>query len=178
MSDATLHCAFHPDRETTLRCNRCERPICTKCAVLTPVGYRCKECVRGQQAVFETARPADYVIAAVVSAIGVGAAVALLGLIGFWGFFAAPFVGGGLAEVVRVAVRRRRGRRLPLTAAIAGGVGVLPSLVPALGMVFTLLSHGGGTGILGSLLWSVAYPLVSGGLLISALYYRLRGIRL
>ena len=104
--------------------------------------------------------------------------MALLGLIGFWGFFAAPFVGGGLAEVVRVAVRRRRARRLPLTAAIAGGVGVLPSLLPAAGIVITSLSHGGGSAMVGSLLWSIAYPLVSGGLLISALYYRLRGIRL
>ncbi len=26
--------------------------------------------------------------------------------------------------------------------------------------------------------WSIVYPLVTGGLLLSALYYRLRGIRL
>ncbi|MCX6069742.1 MAG: B-box zinc finger protein, partial [Chloroflexi bacterium] len=101
MTDATLRCGYHPDRETTLRCNRCEKPICTKCAVLTPVGYRCKECVRGQQSVFETARTSDFVIAAVVSAVGVGIAVALLNIIGFWGFFVAPIVGGGLAEIVR-----------------------------------------------------------------------------
>ncbi len=37
MSDeTTLHCYLHPERETLLRCNNCERPICTKCAVLTP----------------------------------------------------------------------------------------------------------------------------------------------
>jgi hypothetical protein len=178
MTDATLRCAYHPDRETTLRCNRCEKPICTKCAVLTPVGYRCKECVRGQQSVFETARTADFVIAAVVSAVGVGIAVALLKIIGFWGFFVAPIVGGGLAEIVRAAVRRRRGRKLPLVAAIAGTVGVLPTLLPALGLVIASLSYGGGIEVLGSLLWSIAYPLVTGGLLISALYYRLRGIRL
>jgi hypothetical protein len=178
MTDATLRCAYHPDRETTLRCNRCEKPICTKCAVLTPVGYRCKECVRGQQSVFETARTADFVIAAVVSAVGVGIAVALLKIIGFWGFFVAPIVGGGLAEIVRAAVRRRRGRKLPLVAAIAGAVGVLPTLLPALGLVIASLSYGGGIEVLGSLLWGIAYPLVTGGLLISALYYRLRGIRL
>jgi hypothetical protein len=178
VTDATLHCAFHPDRETTLRCNRCERPICTKCAVLTPVGYRCKECVRGQQSVFETARPVDFVIAAVVSAIGVGIAVALLNLIGFWGFFAAPFVGGGLAEIVRAAVRRRRGRRLPLMAATAGAVGILPTLLPTLALVIASLVSGGGIETLGGALLSIVFPLVSGGLLISALYYRLRGIRL
>jgi hypothetical protein len=178
MTDSTLHCAFHPDRETTLRCNRCEKPICTRCAVLTPVGYRCKECVRGQQAVFETVKTVDFVVAAIVSAVGAGVAVTLLNMVGFWGFIAAPFVGGGLAEVVRVAVRRRRGRRLPLVAALAVALGVLPSLVPAVGLLIASLSYGGGIEILGGVLWSIAYPLVSGGLLLSALYYRLRGIRL
>lgn len=177
MTDQVLHCANHPDRETTLRCNRCEKPICTRCAILTPVGYRCKECVRGQQAVFETARPADFVIAAMVSAIGSGVGVALLNFLGFWGFFVAPVVGGGLAELVRLATRRRRGRRLPLVAAIAGAVGVLPTMLPTLGYLFLALS-GGGVEMLGGLLLSAAYPLVGGGLLISALYYRLRGIRL
>ena len=178
MTDATLRCAYHPDRETTLRCNKCEKPICTKCAVLTPVGYRCKECVRGQQSVFETARPADFVIAAVVSAVGTGIAVVLLNFLGFWGFFVAPIVGGGLAEIVRAAVRRRRGRKLPLVAALGGVVGVLPTLLPTLALVIVSLSSGGGIEVLGGVLLSVVFPLVTGGLLLSALYYRLRGIRL
>jgi len=178
MTDPTLYCAYHPDRETTLRCNKCEKPICSKCAVLTPVGYRCKECVRGQQSVFETARPVDLVIAAVVSAVGAGIAVALLNLLGFWGFFVAPVVGGGLAEVVRAAVRRRRSRRLPLVAVIGGGVGVLPTLLPALASAAVYLVSGGGVEALGGVLLGVVFPLVTGGLLLSALYYRLRGIRL
>ena len=177
MTESTLHCAFHPDRETTLRCNKCEKPICTRCAVLTPVGYRCKECVRGQQSVFETARPLDFVIAAVVSAVGVGVAVALLNMIGFWGFFVAPLVGGGLAEVVRVAIRRRRGRRLPLMATLAGALGILPTLFPVLVAVVVLVAENA-FDMLGGLLLGVVYPLVNGGLLLSALYYRLRGIRL
>ena len=44
--DTNLFCYVHPDRETLLRCNNCERPICTQCAVLTPTGYRCKECIQ------------------------------------------------------------------------------------------------------------------------------------
>jgi len=182
MTDPALHCAYHPDRETTLRCNKCEKPICTKCAVLTPVGYRCKECVRGQQSVFETARPADFVIAAIVSAVGTGMAVALLNFLGFWGLFVAPVVGGGLAEVVRAAVRRRRSRKLPLAAAIGGGVGALVALLPTLGLLLGSLWYGGGAevlgGILGGLLLSLVFPVVTAALLIGALYYRLRGIRL
>ena len=177
MTDAVLRCATHPDRETTLRCNRCEKLICTKCAVLTPVGYRCKECVRGQQSVFETAQPLDFVVAAFISAVGAGVCVAVLNILGFWGFFVAPVAGGALAEVVRVATRRRRAQRLPLVAALAGAVGVLPTLLPAVWLVIVSLSAGGGVGVMGVLL-SIAYPLVTGGLLLSALYYRLRGIRL
>ena len=40
----TLTCTFHPNVETQLRCNRCNKPICIKCAKHTPTGYRCPEC--------------------------------------------------------------------------------------------------------------------------------------
>lgn len=39
-------CINHPKRETALRCSRCERFICTRCAIQTPVGSRCKDCAR------------------------------------------------------------------------------------------------------------------------------------
>lgn len=39
-----MNCYRHPKVETSLRCSRCEQPICADCAVLTPVGYRCREC--------------------------------------------------------------------------------------------------------------------------------------
>ena len=37
----TQFCYRHPERETYVRCGRCDRPICTKCAMLGPVGMRC-----------------------------------------------------------------------------------------------------------------------------------------
>jgi membrane associated rhomboid family serine protease len=39
-------CYRHPDRETGVRCQRCERPICPACMVPAPVGFQCVECVR------------------------------------------------------------------------------------------------------------------------------------
>ena len=36
MTNETLYCYIHPNRPTSLRCNRCERPICAEDAVLTP----------------------------------------------------------------------------------------------------------------------------------------------
>jgi membrane associated rhomboid family serine protease len=45
MESEPLHCYRHPQVETPLRCNRCNKPICPKCAQRTPVGFRCPDCV-------------------------------------------------------------------------------------------------------------------------------------
>lgn len=177
MTEPTMVCANHPHRETTLRCNRCDKPICPQCAVLTPVGYRCKECVRGQQKGFETARRIDYPIAGLISAVILGAAMYLLGFLSWWGIFIAPAVGSGLALIVQWAVGHRRSRYLPLVAVIGGAIGVLPSLWQPFNRLFILFS-GGEPGALGTVLLQVVVPMVMGGLILSTLYYRLRGIHL
>lgn len=47
MNDQALGCYRHPDRETGIRCTRCERPICPQCMVSASVGFQCPECVSG-----------------------------------------------------------------------------------------------------------------------------------
>jgi len=49
MSTQLATCYRHPDRETGVRCQRCERPICPACMVPAPVGVQCVECVRSAQ---------------------------------------------------------------------------------------------------------------------------------
>jgi len=151
--------------------------VCARCAVLTPVGYRCRECVRGQQAVFETTKAFDYPVAAVVAGVGTALGAALLGSLGFWGFLLAPVVGGGLGEVVRWAVGRRRSRYLARWAAVGAALGMLPLLAfPVVGLLMTLGTAD--AGLLGGTLLAAAFPAIYGALMISALYYRLKGIRL
>lgn len=168
-----MYCYVHPDRETLLRCNRCERPICQSCAVLTPTGYRCKECVRGQQKIFETARwwdyPLAFITAGVLSYVGSLAA----GLFGFFTIFIAPVVGMIIAEAVRFVVRRRRSKYLPVIAIVAIVLGGL--FIPVANLLFALLNHyvNIGAGLLG-LLW----PAVYAALAASTVYYRLKGIRI
>lgn len=179
MTETALFCVNHPTRETTLRCNRCERLICAQCAVQTPVGYRCKECVRGQQKIFDNSMAIDYPVAAVVSMIGVGFATAALDFLGFWGLFVAPVVGGGIAEIIRWAVRRRRSRRLPLVAILGGAVGVLIYLditsLPYL--YYFLLADDPTFTSVGSILLTFAWPIGYGIVILSTMYYRMRGLR-
>ena len=179
MTEFALFCENHPARETTLRCNRCEKPICAQCAIQTPVGYRCRECVRGQQKIFDNSVATDYPIAVFVSMTCVGAATAVLDFLGFWGLFVAPIVGGAVAEIIRWAVRRRRSRRLPLAAVVGGAAGVLIylgiTIVPFASYYF-FTPEVGYLGV-GSVLLTFIWPIGYGILILSTMYYRLRGIR-
>src|SRR5258708_28060392 len=67
--DGRTFCTIHTTVETSLRCNKCGRYMCVKCAVRTPVGYRCKQCVHQQQDVYFTATTRDYLIAAAVATV-------------------------------------------------------------------------------------------------------------
>lgn len=168
------HCYNHPERETLLRCNRCERPICNECAVLTPTGYRCKECVRGQQKIFETARPADYVFAAVIGGLLSFGGSFVAGLLGFFTLFIAPVAGVLIAEAIRAAVQKRRSRTLFITAAAAAALGAAPLLLREVLITLALLGAGGGVGGLLSLVWMGLYAF----LVTSTVYYRLSGIQI
>jgi len=42
---AAPSCYRHPDRETHVRCQRCERPICPDCMNQASVGFQCPACV-------------------------------------------------------------------------------------------------------------------------------------
>lgn len=176
LSPTVTYCANHPEVETSLRCNRCEKPICSKCAVRTPTGYRCRECVQGQQKTFDTAEWYDYPLAFLLAAILSFLGSRLVSFLGFFTLFLAPIAGGIIAETVRLVVRRRRSRSLFKISAVAAALGGFsPALIYLLGAL-VVLSQGGSAslGALYPLIWQSLYALV----VTSTVYYRLGGIRL
>jgi hypothetical protein len=169
MTEPTLdavYCANHPQTPTSLHCNKCGKPVCTKCIMRTPVGYRCKECVRGQQQIFETAAWYDYAIAIAIAAPLAGIAGFLVTALGFFSIILAPVVGGAVAELIRWAVRRRRGRYLPHLAAGGFALGALAL------MLFQIGSALFGFGNLFSGLWALVFAALGAG----TVFARLRGI--
>ncbi len=166
----TLYCYNHPTRETTLRCNNCNRPICASCAVRTPTGYRCKECVRERQKTFDTSEWYDYVIGFIVAGILSGIAsflVTLIGSVGFFGWFliaaGAPTAGVIIAEGVRLVTRRRRSRALFITICVAMVLGAVPLILFEL-FIFDIFG----------IVFQIIYLVIS----VPIVYTRLSGIQL
>ena len=167
----TLYCYVHPNRETSLRCNNCNRPICASCAVRTPTGYRCRECVKGQLKVFDTAEWYDYASGFAVSAIlslVAASLVTLISRIGFIGWFliifGAPTAAVVIAEGVRLVTGRRRSRPLFMTVTAGMVLGAVPVI---LGQLF----FGGG-------LFGVLFQVIYLVLAVPVVYSRLSGIQL
>ncbi len=151
-----LVCYRHANRPTALRCYTCGKPICSQCAVKTPVGYRCPDCIREAEEVFFNARVTDYIIAPLVSLpLSLLAGFLLLQVGGSFFFiliifFIAGAVGGFIGRLAKSAVGRRRGRYLPhvvsATVVIGGMLAAAPALIGLLlgnfGGIFGLLIPG------------------------------------
>jgi hypothetical protein len=114
-----LYCYRHPDRETWVRCGRCDQPICTRCSMQGPVGLRCKTCGTPSRDALASLRPGQVAIGLAIAG-GLGAAVGYFSSqFGFFmiiiGFFAGTFVAEGLDRTIGI----KRGPRI-LALAVAG----------------------------------------------------------
>jgi hypothetical protein len=130
-----MRCAYHPDVETNLRCGKCDKPICPKCMVQTPVGARCPDCAKLYK--LPTYRVSTkYYLIAVGTALGMAIACGIA-----WGviewlvpFFSlnlilAPAAGYAIGEVVSLSVNRKRGTGLAMVGGIAVAVSYVFSLL-------------------------------------------------
>jgi hypothetical protein len=174
MSEITesLTCAFHPKRETQLRCNRCNKPICIKCATHTPTGYRCPECIRSQQKVFITTKWFDQVIAILITGVISFLGSLLSTMLGFYSLLIA--MGAGLLAVwaVKKAIHNRRSPLLKYVMSITAFLASLPhAIIWVLTTIPLIRAYGvaAGGGIY-SLIWFLAYSII----ITSSVYYQLR----
>lgn len=168
-----LYCANHPTVETHLRCNNCGKPICPKCAIATPTGYRCKECVRSQQKLFETAQWFDYITAGVTALVLSFVGSLIIPHLGFFVLILAPVAGVIIAESCRIIINKRRAKRLYLTIAIATASGSLMLVLLNLFNVVIALNHLNFSGLI-YLAIQVTYTIM----VTSTTYYRLSGVNL
>lgn len=171
----TLTCYIHPNRETLLRCNRCERPICTECAIQTPTGYRCPQCIRSQQKVFNSTKAGDLMLAPLLALAFSFLGSYLTSLLGFFTLILAPLVGTTIAKIVQKVSGGRRSKTFYYLTTAAVVIGSLPLLIA------DILPVLGGIGVgqlniygLLPLVYQIAYTILSTG----SFYYRLTGISL
>jgi hypothetical protein len=169
-----MYCVNHPQIETSLRCSRCNKPVCPKCVVATPTGYKCKECIRGQQKIFDTAQWSDYPLTFFVAGILSFLGSLLASYLGFFVLLIAPLAGGVIAEIIRFISQKRRSRQLFQITAIATALGSLPLLgfmVIEVLAPFLLRQSGNLLSFL-PLVWQGFYSVA----VTSTVYYRLKGI--
>ena len=139
----SMRCEAHPDIETILRCGKCDKPICPKCMVETPVGARCRECARINKLPTFQVSGKQMLIS---SGVGLLIAVAygfLWGMVSLFAnfIFLNLLLGAGagyvISEGMSRVINRKRGTKLAVIASILVLVSGFASIFTPLGMIFS-----------------------------------------
>lgn len=102
--------------QTRLRCSRCGKPICPRCMVASPVGYRCPECSRTRRSVVYDPTVSGLFRAGLVGLVTAAAIGFFWGSYPSWGFYMSLLMGFGVAEAVAWGANYKRGRELQVIA--------------------------------------------------------------
>ena len=140
-------CAFHPNEMTFVRCGRCDKPICTRCMVDSPVGKKCRACARNQTHLSESS-PRQVLLGflgALAAAVPAGWLAHQIPII----LFAVPY-GFVVAEAAFRASRRSRSLAVQVVTGVAAVTG---------GLLGAMLPQAGGEGI--PFLWLPMVALMS-----------------
>lgn len=112
--DSPMYCPRHPKEQTYLRCGKCERPICAKCRVSTPVGFRCIECANLQVLPTYAVDSSVYIKAAVAGLVVASVVGVLMGYFPDFEFWTALIMGLAVPEAVAVGANQKRGPGLQM----------------------------------------------------------------
>lgn len=127
-----LHsCSFHPEVETALGCGKCGKYICPRCMIQTPVGARCPDCVNVTKIPTFDVQPSYYLRAGLTGGVVAVMAGILWNLLSIYipvlAWVLALGVGYVVGESISVAVNRKRGTGLAVTAGFSMGLAVIAS---------------------------------------------------
>ena len=123
-----MYCYRHPKAETLLRCQKCERPICTDCSRVSPVGSRCPDCTTiRSSSLFQVGadRLAIGALAGLVAGFVVGYLLLFLSGMGFFLIWGGLLGGGAIGEAVLRVIQRKRGPRVELLTGLTAAAGIL-----------------------------------------------------
>ncbi|PDV98807.1 hypothetical protein [Candidatus Chloroploca asiatica] len=145
---ATLFCYNHPDRETGLRCTNCNQPICSECATPAIVGQLCPTCLKIRRPVNYQVSEVNLLVAgatALIYSLAISfVAVQLLGMVGFFGFllafFLGPLAGNLLVRLSDRFTKGKRGKLMQIALGICYTLGALPWL--GITLIFGVLPLG------------------------------------
>lgn len=166
-------CAADPSVETYLRCGSCERPICPRCLIQTPVGARCRACARLRRLPMFEVGPRDY-LRGIGAGLGAGyggglvltLVQAMVPFFGFLGLLLMLGFGYVVGEAVSRATRSKRGNGLGAVAAIAVPLGLIAARATLFivgGVPPSVAFAGAAASVFGSL-WAFLGVLVAAGL--------------
>lgn len=141
-------CSFHPGVETGVRCAECDRPICPKDFVPTPVGYKCVQCARPLPGTRRALKPRQAALAIIAgAAVGIGGALALR-TVGFTSLLPSGLLGLLTAEAARRGSGGHRGTAVgaiaglsALAGTVASGFGIISTAVATAAAVLYVTSN-------------------------------------
>jgi len=120
-------CPRHPAISTRLRCSKCGTPICPRCMVETPVGFRCPSCA-GLSGLAWNDVPGTLLLRAALAGLAVALTVGWIwSRVPDWQFYLALALGFGVAEAMAWAARAQRGKALQLLGVASVALGLVLS---------------------------------------------------
>ncbi|MBF6614615.1 MAG: hypothetical protein IVW55_15995 [Chloroflexi bacterium] len=140
--EAPMHCVNHPSVETYLRCGKCGAPICARCRVSTPAGFRCFNCAN-LQTLPTYAVSSDYYLRGAAAGLVAGGVVGvLMGFFPAFEFWAALLMGIAVPEAISAATNQKRSPGLQTIAVSSVIFGFIISRVVLNAFPFAILLGG------------------------------------
>lgn len=94
-------CFRHSSRDAIIRCSKCERAICEKCALPTTIGYRCPDCMEERSATRTISAGRAFLGGSVGFALGCASTLLIPHAFGYLLILAAVLVGSGVGYIVK-----------------------------------------------------------------------------